>query len=166
MASDSGNGVQKAWVFKISRRVNFQVLLLKLSQLLLAVLYIFLFKYNIFSLFYFCVYTYVISPSLSNLLFHFQIHGLFFSVIVLKSLCVYVCVPKYTNKTCLVCIMLLVCMSLWLAIWYWITNQCALPWGIQSHSKFPDLLALRVFPPHLWQCSWALGVCRSCSVGS
>lgn len=81
-------------MFKISRRINFEVLLLKLSQLLLAVLYIFLlFKYNIFSLFYFCVY--VISPSLSNLLFHFQIHDLFFFEYLFLNL--YVCMYAFLN---------------------------------------------------------------------
>lgn len=57
----------------------------------------------------------------------FQIHCLYFSLIVITWL--YEHTYIFLKITCSVWIMLLICISLRLTILYWKTNWCALLWG-------------------------------------
>lgn len=62
-------------------------------------------------------------PSHIPLLALFQIDGLFFHYCCcIQYICLYIHIPKYTNTTCSICIMLLVCMFPEPTIWFWLSN--------------------------------------------
>lgn len=88
---------------------------------------------NVFT-FYFLILHIIISyspfhflplyPLICPLPDHFQIHGLFFSMIVITCIYSYIFL-KSTSSVC----MLLMHMGSGLTIWCWITSWWALPWG-------------------------------------
>lgn len=105
-------------------------------------------------LFNFWDYNYIISP----IFFLYPNPPIYPSLLPLKfatSLFIVTCLHVHItslNVTCLVCIMLLICMFPGLTTGCWITNWCSLPWGriFFLLSAFPSYLPFTVWIGASW----------------